>query len=235
MLKIFPINLLKSLHKKKIGLKLYNYNFSIFLNFVSFVNLTIKNDTKEIIEFSIDEDTKLKIEPYKIDGVTVKFKNNFSCFINDYINTYFYLLNPSTIYCYKGEGKLWNENLKKYYEKKNNKISGDYISVRALNNSIDCAISGLNGVYYKIDEMQHVNFARPEGDYILKFKDINNIFRQYKVRSGREYYVVNSESCIDTENNLVLPQFKGDDEIEKEAQSHKLLLKEREKMLKYDK
>ena len=156
----------------------------------------------------------------------------YNCFITESDKCYFYLLNPSTIYCYRGDGILWNENLNKFSESQNQITKSEYITIKALESPIECAISGLNGAFYKVHEMQDVIFARKEGEYILKFLNSEKQVRKFKVCSGRGYFIINSEKCIDMESNSVLPLFEGEDDIEIEANNHETLLKKRELMLK---
>lgn len=186
-----------------------------------------------------NDNNNLKIEPNKADSITTNFKQNYNCFIYDEENSlsYFYLLNPSENYCYKGEGKIFNESSNKFHSSKSQeKINSgeNHICIKALEKPIECAISGLNGAYYKINEQQHVVFAREEGSYILKFKNLEGNFMKYKVASGRLYYVINAEKCIDMENNNVLPLYDGEDEIEKEAKEHEEYLRQREILLTQD-
>lgn len=100
-----------------------------------------------------------------------------------------------------------------------------------MESNIECALSGLNGAYYNIHALQFVNFARPEGQFILRFFDSKKNLRRFKVNSGRGYYVINSEKCIDMETNTVLMNYEGNDGIDEEAKSYEVYNKQRAALL----
>ena len=87
-------------------------------------------------------------------------------------NCYFYILNTSHNFTYEGDGMLKNNTLNKYVETQTEKINPGYIMIKALESGVECALSGLNGANYWINELQHIYFERPNGDYILEFKNI---------------------------------------------------------------
>ena len=167
------------------------------------------------------------IEPYIIELINSNTNGHLFCYIIDHAHCYFYILNHSNDYIYKGEGKLWNETLGSYNESQTERTKPGYVMIKALESGIECAVSGLNGANYNIHEFQHVYFARSEGDHILRFLNNSNKIMRYQVKSGRGYFVINSEKCVDMETNRELPLFLGQDVIEMEAKHHFNFIKER--------
>lgn len=124
---------------------------------------------------------------------------------------------------------LKNESINHYVESQTEKVKPGYITVKALESSTECAISGLNGAYYKIDEYQHVYFNRKDGNYILQFNDRNKVNR-YIVKSGKGYFIVNSKKLIEMENDVEVREYENKDDlnlIEQEAEAHSNFIKRR--------
>ncbi len=205
------------------------------MNNPNIVTINLRNDTKQKIELSLEKDSSkfCTIQPNKIDFITTNLRILNNCFIteSETYKCYFYLLNPSSVYSYRGNGVLWNETLNQNTVSQNQQTNPGYITIKALDSSIECAISGFNGAYYRVNELQFVNFARQEGQYILRMYDNNRNIRRFKVNSGKGYYVINSEKCIDMDTNSYLPLYDGEDEIEREAKNYEIYDRERNLLL----
>lgn len=149
---------------------------------------------------------------------------------------YFYILNHSekTKYQYEGQGMLRNLSNDTYVESQTEKIKPGYIVIKSLESETECAISGLNGQYYKINDFQHVYFSRNEGKYILQLrnKDSKKPLR-FLVQSGRGYFVVNNQRVLDMVSNMDLIQYQNEDNlnmIEMEAETHREFIKQRKEV-----
>lgn len=170
-------------------------------------------------------------------------KSNFFCYLfereleeNKQIeNCYFYILNHSTKYIYEGNGRLINETTNSYVESQTERNKPGYIMIKALESGVECALSGLNGANYRIHELQHVYFTRSEGYHILQFR--NNLGKRlrFRVQSGRGYFIVNSERCVEMESNKDLPVYENKEDmnmIELEAKVHNDFINQRNDLLK---
>jgi hypothetical protein len=122
-------------------------------------------------------------------------------------NCYFYILDHSSSYSYSGEGVLYNETTRQYVQTQTESLKPGYIMIKALESGVECALSGLNGAYYRINELQHVYFTRAEGDYILQFRNNKNEVQRYLLKSGRGYFIVNSSGVVDMETNQQVPLY----------------------------
>ena len=135
---------------------------------------------------------------------------------------YFYILNNSNRFTYEGKGMMRNDHTNEYVESQTEKTKPGYITVKALESPTECAISGLNGAYYKLDELQHVYFTRNEGNYVLQFRDRNRLLR-FIVKSGKGYFIVNSNRLVEMESNFDVKEYDNRDDlnlIEMEALKH---------------
>jgi hypothetical protein len=143
-------------------------------------------------------------------------ENNYSNLKNNLYenyngNCYFYILNTTHNFTYEGRGLLKDITLNKYVECQTEKIKPGYIMIKALESGVECAVSGLNGAKYWINDFQHVYFERPDGSYILEFRNSLNKILRFSVKSGRGYFIINSSRCIEMETNLDLPLYENKD------------------------
>jgi hypothetical protein len=130
---------------------------------------------------------------------------------------------------------LKNETLNCYVESQTEKTKPGYVTVKALESGVTCALSGLHGQDYRIHELQHVYFARSEGTHILEFKNNYGNKLRYLVESGRGYYIVNSGKVVEMERNRELNPYvneKDTDIIEREARIHYDFQEKRRNMLR---
>jgi hypothetical protein len=166
------------------------------------------------------------IQANKTEDININNHLKRNCYLleSESQRSYFYLLSPSTVYCYRGNGILWNETLNQITESQNIEKRPGYIIIKSLIN-IECAISGFDGANYQVNQNHNiVYFSRTDGGYILRILDSNGNLRRFKVNSGRCYCVINTERCIDMDTNSVLPLYEGQDEIELEARNFEALV-----------